>query len=166
MCNQDIRHFVPASKCARGPAANTPTIHLVSMSSLSGHGISSGKQEHPDKIYGYPIFKLVVTTPLKHRESKKGSLRRLPGLQSPCTKCRLFIYSPCHSRWFRFEVHGKQEFVTVCYHQPTSWRWLQLSWHQIITMGLLPDTLNCRLRMRREYRKRFPPPPISKETAS
>ena len=33
-------------------------------------------------------------------------------------------------------------------------------------MGLLPDTLNCRLRMRRECRERFPPPPISKETAS
>ena len=34
-----------------------------------------------------------------------------------------------------------------------------------ITMGLLPDTQNCRLRMRRECRERFPPPPISKETA-
>ena len=33
-------------------------------------------------------------------------------------------------------------------------------------MGLLPDTENCRLRMRRECRERFPPPPISKETAS
>ena len=32
-------------------------------------------------------------------------------------------------------------------------------------MGLLPDTQNCRLRMRRECRERFPPPPISKETA-
>ena len=27
-------------------------------------------------------------------------------------------------------------------------------------MGLLPDTENCRLRMRRECRERFPPPPI------
>ena len=33
-------------------------------------------------------------------------------------------------------------------------------------MGLLPDTENCRLRMRRECRERFPPPPISKETVS
>ena len=33
-------------------------------------------------------------------------------------------------------------------------------------MGLLPDTQNCRLRMRRECRERFPPPPISKETVS
>ena len=36
----------------------------------------------------------------------------------------------------------------------------------VIAMGLLPDTENCRLRMRRECRERFPPPPISKETAS
>ena len=35
----------------------------------------------------------------------------------------------------------------------------------IVAMGLLPDTQNCRLRMRRECRERFPPPPISKETA-
>ena len=33
-------------------------------------------------------------------------------------------------------------------------------------MGLLPDTQNCRLRMRRECRERFPPSPISKETFS
>ena len=33
-------------------------------------------------------------------------------------------------------------------------------------MGLLPDTQNCRLRMRRECRERFPPPPTSKENAS
>ena len=33
-------------------------------------------------------------------------------------------------------------------------------------MGLLPDMQNCRLRMRRECRERFPPPPISKETVS
>ena len=29
------------------------------------------------------------------------------------------------------------------------------------SMGLLPDTWNCRLRMRRECRERFPLPPIS-----
>ena len=34
------------------------------------------------------------------------------------------------------------------------------------TMGLLPDTQNFGLRMRRECRERFSPPPISKETAS
>ena len=34
------------------------------------------------------------------------------------------------------------------------------------SMGLLPDTESCRLRMRRECRERFPPPPTSKETAS
>ena len=33
-------------------------------------------------------------------------------------------------------------------------------------MGLLPDAYNCRLRMRRECRERFPPPPISNETTS
>ena len=33
-------------------------------------------------------------------------------------------------------------------------------------MGLLPDTYNCGLRMRRECRERFPPPSITKETAS
>ena len=33
-------------------------------------------------------------------------------------------------------------------------------------MGLLPDTENRRLRMRREYRERFPPRLTSKETAS
>ena len=33
-------------------------------------------------------------------------------------------------------------------------------------MGLLPDTENCRLRMRRECRERFPLQPISKESAS
>ena len=33
-------------------------------------------------------------------------------------------------------------------------------------MDLLPDTLNCRLRMRQECRERFSPPPISKQTAS
>ena len=41
--------------------------------------------------------------------------------------------------------------------------------HSVIsfqTMGLLPDTQNCRLRMRRECQERFSPPPISKETAS
>ena len=27
----------------------------------------------------------------------------------------------------------------------------------IVDMGLLSDTLNCRLRMRRECRERFPP---------
>ena len=32
-------------------------------------------------------------------------------------------------------------------------------------MGLLPDTKNCGLRMRRECRERFPLPPISKKTA-
>ena len=32
-------------------------------------------------------------------------------------------------------------------------------------MGLLADTLNCGLRMRRECREHFPPPPTSKETA-
>ena len=32
-------------------------------------------------------------------------------------------------------------------------------------MGLLPDTHNCGLRMRRECRERFLPPPTSKETA-
>ena len=36
----------------------------------------------------------------------------------------------------------------------------------IYPMDLLPDTQNYRLRMRRECRERFPPPPISKETAS
>ena len=35
-----------------------------------------------------------------------------------------------------------------------------------IAMGLLPDTLNCGLRMRRECRERFPSPPTSKETTS
>ena len=40
------------------------------------------------------------------------------------------------------------------------------AWNNMIAMGLLPDTENCRLRMRRECRERFPPPPISKETAS
>ena len=35
-----------------------------------------------------------------------------------------------------------------------------------VGMGFLSDTYNCRLRMRRECRERFPPPPISKETAS
>ena len=34
------------------------------------------------------------------------------------------------------------------------------------TMGLLPDTQNCGLRMHRECRERFPYPPTSKETAS
>ena len=33
-------------------------------------------------------------------------------------------------------------------------------------MGLLPDTKNCGLRMRRECRERFPHLPTSKETAS
>ena len=33
-------------------------------------------------------------------------------------------------------------------------------------MDLLPDTQNFGLRMRRECRERFSPPPISKETAS
>ena len=33
-------------------------------------------------------------------------------------------------------------------------------------MGLLPDTQNCGLRMRRECRERFPHLPTSKETAS
>ena len=35
-------------------------------------------------------------------------------------------------------------------------------WCIRLLMGLLPDTL----RMRRECRERFPPPPVSKETAS
>ena len=35
-----------------------------------------------------------------------------------------------------------------------------------LAMGLLPDTQNFGLRMRRECRERFSPPPISKETAS
>ena len=35
----------------------------------------------------------------------------------------------------------------------------------LLSMGLLPDTQNGRLRMRRECRERFPPPLISKETA-
>ena len=43
------------------------------------------------------------------------------------------------------------------------WHWGQC---MIAPMGLLPDTENCRLCMRRECRERFPPPPISKETAS
>ena len=33
-------------------------------------------------------------------------------------------------------------------------------------MGLLPDTQNCELRMRRQCRERFYPPTTSKETAS
>ena len=37
---------------------------------------------------------------------------------------------------------------------------------QNLAMGLLSDTQNCRLRMRRECRESFSPPPISKETAS
>ena len=38
----------------------------------------------------------------------------------------------------------------------------QYEWH---AMGLLPDTQNCGLRMRRECRERFPPTPNSKENA-
>ena len=33
-------------------------------------------------------------------------------------------------------------------------------------VGLLPDTYNCGLRMRRECRESFPPTPTSKKTAS
>ena len=33
-------------------------------------------------------------------------------------------------------------------------------------MGLLPDTQNCRMRLRRECWEHFPPPPTLKETAS
>ena len=45
-----------------------------------------------------------------------------------------------------------------------------LMWHIIwdlyISMGLLPDTYNCGLRMHRECRERFPHSPTSKVTAS
>ena len=41
--------------------------------------------------------------------------------------------------------------------------WLVTWWH---TMSLLPDAWNCGLRMSRECRERFPPPPTSKEIAS
>ena len=41
-------------------------------------------------------------------------------------------------------------------------KWLESGF----STGLLPDTWNWGLRMRRGYRERFPPPPNSKETAS
>ena len=40
---------------------------------------------------------------------------------------------------------------------PWCWWWLYVVIHRtILPMGILPDTLNCGLRMRRECRQRFP----------
>ena len=43
--------------------------------------------------------------------------------------------------------------------------WNDMDW-VVFSMGLLPDTQNCGLRMCRECRERFPPPPNLKETDS
>ena len=58
-----------------------------------------------------------------------------------------------------------QKSHTCTIHVADSGPWLK-SADCISTMGLLPDTQNRWLRMRRECRKRFPRPPTSRETGS
>ena len=54
-------------------------------------------------------------------------------------------------------LHSFQRFILVALKWTRIWFWMSKV-NQQIPIGLLPDTQNCELRMRRECRERFPHP--------
>ena len=53
-------------------------------------------------------------------------------------------------------VYADKIRILVSWNSYFPWRWNKVSLIIAFTMGLLPDTQNCGLRMRRECRERFP----------
>ena len=88
--------------------------------------------------------------------------RSKPSIYQNMYKLTSFLEREIKHAKYATEEHGIREKSVTPLPITDDWRILLTVY---IVMGLLPDTENCRLRMRRECRERFPPPPISKETA-
>ena len=67
----------------------------------------------------------------------------------------LDIYPIESSSWLPFWIHSYQSILSICFIL-ISLRGLNAVWSCDMLMGLLPDTYNCGLRMRRECRAYFP----------